>query len=77
MTRERRFPIGLDVTPQDQASFWYNPELVDPRVALSEAERDRMILIRHEAGLPDWPPERLYPDFPVMFEPPDRGRQAR
>jgi len=66
--------MGLDVTPQDHAAFWYSPEHIDPRVAISKAERDLMIRIRKEAGLPDWPSEPIYPDFPVLFEPPDQSR---
>ena len=76
MASQRRIPLGLDVTPQDHAGFWYNPERIDPRVATSKRERDHMIELRRESGLPDWPAESLYPDFPVMFEPPDRTRRT-
>jgi hypothetical protein len=71
-----KYPIGLDISPEDQMGYWFHPERIDPRIAVSERNRDHMITVRREAGLPDWPVDPLYPDFPVMFEPPDRNRLA-
>jgi hypothetical protein len=67
-----RNPIGLDISPEDQMGYWFHPERIDPPIAISERNRDQMIPARREAGLPDWPAESLYPDFPVMFETPER-----
>ncbi len=74
--RKNRYPIGLDVSPQDNPSWWFFPEMIDPRVAFSERNRDDMIEARREVGLPNWPDQPLYPDFPIMFEPPQTVSKA-
>ena len=74
MNRNRKYPMGLDVSPQDKAAFWYNPERIDPRVATTRVERDRMIRIRKESGLPEWPAEPIYPELQALFEPPGGSR---
>jgi hypothetical protein len=76
MMERGKYPMGLDISPDDQPGYWFHPERIDPRIAISERNRDHMIVVRREAGLPDWPDEPLYPDFPIMFDPPDRNRRV-
>jgi len=76
MSDRSNYPIGLDTSPEDQLGYWFHPERIDPRIAVSERNRDHLIAARHEAGLPEWPREPLYPDFPVMFQRPNRRQQV-
>jgi hypothetical protein len=55
----------------------FGPDVMDPRIASSASVRDRMIAKRREAGLPDYPPQPLYPDRPVRFQPGSEQHRTR
>ena len=58
----------LDDRPVD---ITHDASDLDSRNALSVASRDLMISMRREAGLSDYPPEPLVPEFVPNFLPND------